>query len=100
MPTGPGPEVDTRVDGTTTVRLRGPITADNLAPVRTAFECAGGSGPLTVDLTNVTFLEQAAIDLLHDVAGERGLELVLGPGCAVFPVVSVSGLAEVARLRR
>jgi hypothetical protein len=44
----------------------------------------------------VTFLDQAGIDMLAYVAGERGLELVLGPGCAVFPVVQVSGLDQVA----
>ena len=99
MLTEPTAQVGTNADGSATVRLSGPVGADHLATVRAAFDCAGGAGPLIVDLTDVTFLEPAGIDLLRDVAGERGLELVLGPGCAVFPVVQVSGLAEVATLR-
>jgi anti-anti-sigma regulatory factor len=95
-----GTSASANADGTATVRLSGPIGADNLAAVREVFACAGGSGPLIVDLTDVTFLEPAGINLLREVAEERGLELVVGPGCAVFAVVQLSGLAEVAGLRR
>ena len=99
MLTEPTAQVGTNADGSATVRLAGTVGADNLATVRAVFECAGGSGPFIVDLTDVTFLDPAGLDLLREVAGERGLELVLGPGCPVFPVVQVSGLAEVAELR-
>ena len=80
MLTEPTAQVGTNADGSATVRLSGPVGADNLATVRAAFECAGGSGPLIVDLTDVTFLEPAGIELLREVAAERGLDLVLGPG--------------------
>ena len=95
----PTAQVAANADGTATVRLSGPVGADNLAPVQRAFDCAGGSGPLIADLTAVTFLEPAGINLLREVAEERGLQLVLGPGCAVFPVVHLSGLGDVAALR-
>jgi anti-sigma B factor antagonist len=99
MLTDASSRVDVGADGTVTVRLSGPIGADNLVTVGRALDCAGGSGPLVVDLTDVTFLDQAGVNLLADVAGDRGLELVLGPGCAVFPVVQVSGLDQVAVTR-
>jgi anti-anti-sigma factor len=91
--------VDTNTDGTATVRLAGTVDAEHLATVRRAFQCAGGHGPLIVDLSEVTFLDQAGIELLRDTAGQRGVELVLGPGCPVFPVVHVSGLDDIAPIR-
>ena len=90
-------QVGVHADGTATVRLAGAVDAEHLATVRGALECVGGSGPLIVDLTDVTFLDQAGIALLAEVAGERGLELVLGPGCAVFPIVQVSALEGAVR---
>ena len=99
MLTEPGFHVDTNADRTTTVRLSGEIRAENIPAVRGAFESAGGSGPLIVDVTDVDFLDSAAVALLFDVGSERGLELILGPGCAVFSVLQVSGLDQVATLR-
>lgn len=97
--TEPALPVGANAGRTTTVRLSGEVAAGGLAAVRAAFESAGGSGPLIVDLTDVTYLDSAAVDLLFEVAAERELELVLGPGCAVFPVVRVSGLDRVATVR-
>ncbi|MDQ1565282.1 MAG: hypothetical protein QOF96_162 [Actinomycetota bacterium] len=99
MMTEPGLHVDVNADRSTTVRLSGDIGSDNLAAVRRAFDCAGGSAPVIVDLTEVRFLDAAGVGLLFEVAGERGMELVLGPGCAVFSVIQVSGLDEVATIR-
>jgi len=97
--TEPALHVGANADRTTTVRLSGEVAAAGIAAVRAAFESAGGSGPLIVDLTDVTYLDGAAVELLLEVAADRGLDLVLGPGCAVFPVVRVSGLDRVATLR-
>jgi anti-anti-sigma factor len=99
MLTEPGLHVDSNADRTTTVRLSGDIGADVLPSVRQAYECAAGSGPLIVDLTEVSFLDSAAVELLFEVARERGLELILGPGCRVFSVMQVSGIGEVATIR-
>jgi len=99
MLTEPGVHVGANADRTTTVRLSGELRADRLPTIRSAFESAVGSGPLIVDLSAVGYLDSAAVELLFEVASERGLELVLGPGCAVFPVIQVSGLDRVATLR-
>jgi len=99
MLTEPSLHVDANADRTTTVRLSGEIRAENVPTVRGTFESVGGSGPLIVDLTDVGYLDSAAVALLFDVASERGLELVLGPGCAVFAVIQVSGIDQLATLR-
>jgi len=91
--------VDVNTDRTTTVRLSGDIQGDALGTVRDALESAVGSGPLIVDLSEVTFLDSAAVGLLFEVAAERSLELVLGPASAVFPIIQVSGLGRVATIR-
>lgn len=93
------PQVDVNADRTTTVRLSGEVRADTLAAVREAFDSVVGSGPLIVDLSAVTYLDGAAVALLFEVAAERSLELVVGPGCAVFSIVAVSGLDQVAVVR-
>jgi anti-anti-sigma factor len=99
MMTEPGLHVDVNADRSTTVRLSGEIGSDNLTAVRQAFDCAAGSAPVIVDLTEVQFLDSAGVGLLFEVAGDRGMELVLGPGCAVFSVIQVSGLDDVATIR-
>lgn len=99
MLTEPGLHVDANADRTTTIRLSGELTAGRVPTVREAMETAGGPGPVIVDLSDVSFLDGAAVDLLYEVASERGLELILGPGCAVFPVIRVSGLDRVATIR-
>ena len=69
------------------------------ATLRSALVGAGGTGPLIVDLTEVTHLDSTGVLLLTEIAGERGLEVVMGPGCQVFSVVQVSGLCEIAMVQ-
>ncbi len=86
-------------DRTTTVRIAGEVTSTTQAALRGALEEAGGTGPLIVDLTQVTRLDTVGVDLLMDIAGERGLEVVMGPDCPVFSVVQVSGLCQAANIQ-
>ena len=95
----PEVRVGANPDRSTTVRIAGEISASTEAAVRCAIEGADGIGPLVVDLTNVTYLDAVGVSLLTEVAGERGLELVVGPDCPVFSVVLVSGLCEVANVQ-
>ena len=95
----PSVQVDTNPDRTTTVRIAGEVSAATEPALRRAFDDAGGSGPLIVDLTQVTHLDTAGVEFLLEVSGERGLEVVMGPGCQVFSVVQVSGLCQVATVQ-
>jgi anti-anti-sigma factor len=99
MFTEPDVQFGTNPDRSTTVRIAGEVSAATAASVRRALEMAGGTGPLIVDLTEVTYLDSTGVDLLTEAAGERGLEVVVGPGCTVFSVVQVSGLCEAATVQ-
>jgi anti-anti-sigma regulatory factor len=99
MLTDPHIEVGLNPDRTTTVRIAGEVSSATHATLREALDGAVGTGPLIVDLTAVTHLDTAGVDLLRELAGERGLEVVVGPGCPVFSVVQVSGLCEAATVQ-
>ena len=86
-------------DRTTTVRIAGEISSVTEPSLRGTLRAAGGPGPLIVDLTGVTHLDTAGVDLLLEVADDRGLEVVVGPGCPVFSVVQVSGLCDAATVQ-
>jgi len=81
------------------VRIAGEAGSGTLTTLRNALDEAGGSGPVIMDVTRVTHLDAPGVALLREVAGERGLEVVMGPGCPVFSVVTVSGLCEVATVQ-
>lgn len=101
MLTQPQPEVQVGVnaDRSTSVRITGEVGSGTLTTLRNALDEAGGSGPVIIDLTRVTLLDAPGVELLREVADERGLEVVMGPDCPVFSVVSVSGLCEVATVQ-
>jgi anti-anti-sigma regulatory factor len=99
MLTQPEVEVEVNADRTATVRIAGEVGSETLSTVRNALDEAGGTGPVIIDLTRVTHLDAPGVDLLKEVADERGLEVVMGPGCPVFSVVQVSGLCEVATVQ-
>lgn len=92
-------EVGVNADRTTTVRIAGEVSSTTHSALRRALEAAGGTGPLIVDLTRVTHLDSSGLHLLKEMAGERGLEVVMGPDSPVFSVVQVSGLCEDATVQ-
>jgi anti-anti-sigma regulatory factor len=92
-------EVETNPDRTATVRIAGEVSSAAEFALRDALGAAGGTGPLIVDLTGVTHLDTAGLELLKELAAERGLEVVMGPGCPVFSVVQVSGLCDEATVQ-
>jgi|ERR1051325_11519765 len=92
-------ETTVNPDRTITVRIAGEVTTATQAQLRGALTQATGTGPVIVDLNQVTHLDTAGVEALLDVAGERGLEVVMGPDCPVFSVVQVSGLCEAATVQ-
>lgn len=86
-------------DRTATVRIAGEVSSAAEAALRDALGTAGGTGPLIIDLTGVTYLDTAGLELLKELAAERGLEVVMGPECPVFSVVQVSGLCDEATVQ-
>lgn len=99
MLTEPEVQVGANPDRSTTARIAGEISSFTEAAIRCAIDGAGGIGPLIVDLTRVTYLDAVGVALLTEVAGERGLELIIGPDCSVFAFVQVSGLCEIAKVQ-
>jgi anti-anti-sigma regulatory factor len=91
--------VNVNADRTTTVRIAGELGAATVSTVRSALDEAGGAGPVIIDLNAVTHLDAPGVDLLREVADERGLEVVMGPDCPVFSIVQVSGLCDVATVQ-
>lgn len=77
-----------------TLRLTGPLdltTADLLR--RDLLGAArGGALPLTVDLTDVTLLASAAVQVLHDLAAPLRLRLDAAPGTPAAAVLELTGL--------
>ncbi|MGE2734592.1 STAS domain-containing protein [Mycolicibacterium vaccae] len=81
-------------DGRTTVIAVGELDMSNVAVFAEAVAAAnpGGAGStLLIDLTEVDYLDSAAINVLFDHA--RTIELVVNP--IVAPVLTHSGLADI-----
>ncbi|MER5294237.1 STAS domain-containing protein [Streptomyces pharetrae] len=80
-------------DGTPRLAVSGEIDMSNAGILAEALD--GGSGPLVVDLTAVEYLDSAGLSVLFAHADR--LELVVTP--LLEPVLTVSGLAALARVR-
>lgn len=62
-------------------------------------QAAEGRSPLVVNLTEVAYLDSAGVAVLFSEARRVALEIVVGPGCLVAPVIEVARLADVATVR-
>lgn len=90
----PGP------DGSEEVVITGEIdlaTADRFREVLR--DAAESHRPLVVNLTDLEYLDSAGVAVLFDQARRAPLEVIVGPGCLVAPVITVARLAEVATVR-
>lgn len=97
-------EIETRVepgpDGTDEVVVRGEIDLAAAGRFREILrEAAARYRPLVVNLTDLEYLDSAGVAVLFDQARRSPLEVVVGPGCLVAPVIAVARLAEVATVR-
>lgn len=90
----PGP------DGADEVVITGEIDLASAEQFKTLLsDAAGRYSPLVVNLTDVEYLDSAGVAVLFDHARRGPLEIVIGPGCLVAPVLVVARLAEVATVR-
>lgn len=83
--------------GRPTVAFTGEVDVTNVDRFSAAL-AADGSATVVADLTGLTYLDSAGIQVLFTVARQRKLEIVAGPGCLVRRVLEVVGLGEVATL--
>ncbi|WP_181796730.1 STAS domain-containing protein [Streptomyces sp. WELS2] len=80
-------------DGTARLAVSGEIDMSNAASLAEALQ--GDSGPLVLDLTEVEYLDSAGLSVLFAHADR--LQLIVTP--LLEPVVTVSGLADLATVR-
>lgn len=78
--------------------VSGEIDLSNIGAFRAALS-EGGDSPLVVDLTGVTYLDSAGIAALFERARRSDLEIVLGPSSVLAPLIEITHLAEVAKVR-
>jgi anti-anti-sigma factor len=88
---------DSREDGTLVLRAIGELDLSNIDVFANALSTAVESVKdhhLSVDLSEVEYLDSGAISVLFDHAD--GIQIVVNP--ILLPVLKVSGLTEVAKI--
>jgi anti-anti-sigma factor len=92
--------IETGPDGIDEVVITGEIDLATAEQFRKILrEAAEKYRPLVVNLTDVQYLDSAGVAVLFDQARRSPLEVIVGPGCLVAPVITVARLAEVATVR-
>lgn len=89
--------IDRAADGRLVLFAAGEIDASNVADFAEALDAGtnGDSDTLTVDLSEVEYLDSAAINALAPHA--ETLQIIANP--VLLRVLTVSGLAELARIQ-
>ncbi|EHB50245.1 Sulfate transporter/antisigma-factor antagonist STAS [Mycolicibacterium rhodesiae JS60] len=89
--------IDRAADGRLVLFAAGEIDASNVADFAEALDAGAGgdSDTLTVDLSEVEYLDSAAINALAPHA--ETLQIIANP--VLLRVLTVSGLAELAKIR-
>jgi anti-anti-sigma factor len=90
-------DTDTTAEGAALLTITGEIDMDTVSQFRQALTHAATRHPrLSVDLTATAYLDSTGIAALFDVARHTQLELILGPGCLVTPIIEICKLDQVA----
>jgi anti-sigma regulatory factor (Ser/Thr protein kinase) len=97
---GPAFEVESGADGSMVwARVRGPVDFATAGSFRSQLlmACRGGTLPLSVDLTEVSYFSGAAVRALYQVKEQlavyqQALELIVAPGGAADAVLGLAGL--------
>ncbi|HEX9065683.1 MAG TPA: STAS domain-containing protein [Streptosporangiaceae bacterium] len=83
-----------------TVRAAGDIDLNSAPRFQAALtEAAGSSGPVTADLTAVTYCDSAAIHVLLTLARDHHLTLVVQADGPTTTMLKIAGLDQVATVR-
>lgn len=85
-------------DGRTSTVFAGEVDVTNVAAFREALVRATSSGKCVAELTALTYLDSAGIEVLFDVARRAHLEIVASPECVVRRLIHVVALDQVASL--
>ncbi|GIE78176.1 hypothetical protein Aph02nite_41260 [Actinoplanes philippinensis] len=87
------------------VRIGGPMDAVTAFEVRAELlrRSRGGTVPMTVDLSGVTFLASAGVSALHEISAQHlaektPLALVAAPGCPARRILDLVGLSSATAL--
>ncbi len=97
---GPAFEVESGAGGSQVwARVRGPVDAATAGSFRSQLlmACRGGTLPLSVDLTEVSYFDGAAVRALYQVKEQlavyrQALELIAAPGSPADAVLGLAGL--------
>lgn len=93
---GPGAEVPFSVEtDRDTARVHGPVDLVNADRLRAALlrSSRGGSAPMTVDLSKVTHLGSAGVQVLHDLTTDAALTVYAPAGSVAQHVLELVNLA-------
>jgi anti-sigma B factor antagonist len=94
-----GIDADTTAEGAALLTITGEVDMHTAPQFHQALTHAATRHPrLSVDLTATAYLDSAGIAALFDVARHTQLELILGPGCLVTPVIEICKLDQVATI--
>ncbi len=96
MPSDLRVENRTLADGRNRVGFSGEVDATNVARFRESLAQASSSGRVVADLSNLTYLDSAGVEVLFDVARRCALAVVAGPECVVRHLLDVVALGAVA----
>lgn len=83
------------------VAVVGDVDLANIAQFEAALSEAGAAGgPLTVDLTEVSYCDSAAVRALFSVAATNQLTMIVNPTGHITTLLGISGLDRVATVVR
>lgn len=91
-------EVRPLADGRSQASFVGEVDVTTVDQFRATLARAAGAGPVVADLSELTYLDSAGVDVLFEVARRTPLEVVAGPQCPVRRLLDVVSLGAVATL--
>ena len=82
-----------------TLRLAGEVDHESLVDLQRAVEQAAGDAPLTLELTDVAYIDSIGVGYLFGLARSRPLVLALRSDAVIAPVIDITQLGSAAEVR-